>query len=153
KKTDEIVFHIYTKAFQVIYAARASDQGPPLGKIDKWFSLETPVAAPLAFQSSDFEAYRSISSVRPHEPLTIQVLLAIPSSGTLVHVPTNARIGSNYRLVLLEEWRLEYPTSEWWRRRLRSDDKVLPDPATIYKTAISLFRSLFSLLRILPAWR
>ncbi|KAK7014336.1 autophagy-related protein 13-domain-containing protein [Favolaschia claudopus] len=152
RRTDEIAFHIYTKAFQLIYAARASDQGPPLGKIDKWFNLETPVAAPLSFQSSDFQAYRSVSSVRRPEPLTIQVFLAIPSSGTLVHVPTNARICSDYRLVLLEEWRLEYPTPGSWTR-VRSDDQVPPEPATIYKAAISLFRSVFSLLRILPAWR
>lgn len=38
-KADQIAFHIYTKLFHVLYAARASDQGPPSGKADKWVSI------------------------------------------------------------------------------------------------------------------
>ncbi|KAK6978025.1 autophagy-related protein 13, partial [Favolaschia claudopus] len=157
KRTDEIAFHIYTKAFQLIYAARASDQGPPLGKIDKWFNMETPVAAPLGFQS-DLEIYRSISSLpEPRPRLAIQVLLAVPSSETLVHTSTGTRIFPECRLVLLEEWRLTFSALGLprigWSQQDQRDDEVLPEPATIYKTAISVFRSVFSLLRILPAWR
>ncbi|KAK7014323.1 autophagy-related protein 13, partial [Favolaschia claudopus] len=144
KRTDDIAFHIYTKAFQLIYAARASDQGPPSDKIDKWFNLETSAVT----ESSSLATFRLISSLP--SPLTIQVLLAVPSSKTLIHIPTSTHIFSGYRLVLLEQWLLDY--GRWSPGQVQSDG-VLPEPSTIHKTAISLFRSLFSLLRILPAWR
>jgi hypothetical protein len=40
-KADQIAFHIYTKLFHVLYAARASEQapGPGQGKTDKWVCI------------------------------------------------------------------------------------------------------------------
>ncbi|KAJ7136416.1 phosphorylated protein that interacts with Vac8p, partial [Mycena crocata] len=171
-KADQIAFHIYTKVFHVLYAARASDQGPPSGKTDKWFNLATPLATPTA----ELDAYRALSafstsasqspstsspslpiasdssSTGPPPPLAIQVLLAVPPPGagaTLVHTASSTRVEPEPRFVLLEERVLAFsptvPTSS------ATIEKVLPP--TIYKNAIPLFRALYALLRILPAWR
>ncbi|KAJ7897009.1 hypothetical protein B0H13DRAFT_1884774 [Mycena leptocephala] len=55
-KADQIPFHIYTKLFHVLYAARASEQapGPAQGKTDKWFNLETArlLSRPICFTAS-----------------------------------------------------------------------------------------------------
>ncbi|KAJ7480235.1 hypothetical protein B0H11DRAFT_1245340 [Mycena galericulata] len=102
-KADQIAFHIYTKLFHLLHAARASDQGPPTGKTDKWFNLETPLPSPAYTPVAELDAYPASTS----------------STST---------------------------SSEE-----EGDPAVLPP--TIYKNAIPLFRALYALLRILPAWR
>ncbi|KAJ6475971.1 autophagy-related protein 13-domain-containing protein [Mycena vitilis] len=164
-KADQIAFHVYTKLFHVLYAARASEQGPGQGKIDKWFNLETPIAAPGSTPTAELDAYRALSSLPPPHPLAVQVLLVVPPPGSgtaLVHTPSGTRIDPEPRYVLLEEWVLGLTpftaASDASRSSASSstaeeegDADVLP--STIYKHAIPLFRALFALLRILPAWR
>ncbi|KAJ7123442.1 autophagy-related protein 13-domain-containing protein [Mycena epipterygia] len=156
-KADQIAFHIFTKLFHVLHAARASDQGPPSGKTDKWFNLETPIAAPGNTPTSELDLYRSLSSFSSTSaaprPLTVQILLAVPPPGggtALVHTPSRTRVEPQPRLVLLEEWVLAFspPSSS-----ASSTDEADVLPPTIYKNAIPLFRALYALLRILPAWR
>lgn len=62
---------------------------------------------------------------------------------------SRVRIEPIPRFILLESWILTFSP----RRRDRQDasmDVALP---TIYKHGIPLFRSLFSLLRVLPVWK
>ncbi|KAJ7257142.1 autophagy-related protein 13-domain-containing protein [Mycena rebaudengoi] len=184
-KSDQIAFHIYTKLFHVLYAARATDafsSNPATARVDKWFNLETPLApAPPA----ELDAYRALSSAPPPppplapgdrdptptndaaKPLTLQILLAVPPAGgglALVHAASRTRVEPEPRWVLLEEWVLRFVTSPSSSASSASSsasstsgtdngdrDEVLPP--TIYKNAIPLFRALFALLRILPAWR
>ncbi|KAJ7117227.1 autophagy-related protein 13-domain-containing protein [Mycena crocata] len=205
-KADQIAFHIYTKLFHVLHAARASDQGPPSGKTDKWFNLETPLAASGITPTAELDVYRALSafststssasqsasssslstasnksspsssSAGPPPPLAIQVLLAVPPPGggtALVHAASGTRVEPEPRFVLLEEWALAFsPTASTSSAASTAsgastattggggsssssggstNDEVLPP--TIYKNAIPLFRALYALLRILPAWR
>lgn len=83
-------------------------------------------------------------------PLEIQVLLTIPELGhnqVLVHVSPDSsrmRINPTPRFILLETFVLDFIPSH------SPADVPLP---TIYKHGIPLFRSLFTLLRLLPAWK
>ncbi|KAF7369477.1 Autophagy-related protein 13 [Mycena venus] len=170
-KADQIAFHIYTKLFHVLYAARASEQGPGTGKTDKWFNLETPLAPSAATPTTELDAYRTLSSTTPPQhPLALQVLLVVPPPGggtALVHKPTGTRLEPEPRHVLLEEWVLDFlsPSSSTSASTSTSETASLSSassstdeetdvlPPTIYKNAIPLFRALYALLRILPAWR
>ncbi|KAJ7669890.1 phosphorylated protein that interacts with Vac8p [Mycena polygramma] len=163
-KADQIAFHVYTKLFNILYAARASDQGAK-GKIDKWFNLEAPIAAPGDTPTAELDAYRALSSLPPPAPFAIQVLLVVPPprGGTaLVHKPSGTRIEPEPRYVLLEEWVLGFTpgapstassSAASDTSASTADEHVDVLPSTIYKNAIPLFRALFALLRILPAWR
>ncbi|KAJ7635581.1 autophagy-related protein 13-domain-containing protein [Mycena polygramma] len=156
-KADQIAFHIYTKLFHVLYAARASDQGATQGKIDKWFNLETPIAAPGNTPTAELDAYRALSSLPPPAPLAVQILLVVPPPGG------GTRIEPEPRYVLLEEWVLGFtPSASSWTSTSSvasdtsastADEDADVLPSTMYKNAIPLFRALFALLRILPAWR
>ncbi|KAJ7669931.1 phosphorylated protein that interacts with Vac8p [Mycena polygramma] len=162
-KADQIAFHLYTKLFHVLYAARASDQDAQ-GKIDKWFNLEAPIAAPGDTPTAELDAYRALSSLPPPAPFAIQVLLVVPPPGggtALVHKPSGTRIEPEPRYVLLEEWVLGFTpgasstasstsTSSAASDTSAADEDVDVLPSTIYKNAIPLFRALFALLRILP---
>ncbi|KAJ7762999.1 phosphorylated protein that interacts with Vac8p, partial [Mycena metata] len=153
-KADQIAFHIYTKLFHVLYAARASEQGVgAVGKADKWFNLETALAPAQATPTVELDSYRALSSSSGIKPLAMQVLLVVPPPGggtALVHKTSGTRVEPEPRYVLLEEWVLGFSSTSTSTSE-ETDADVLP--STIYKNAIPLFRALFALLRILPAWR
>ncbi|KAG6860393.1 hypothetical protein C0995_011672 [Termitomyces sp. Mi166 len=144
QRADQIVFHFYTKLFSVVSQSRTTNSLP--GKLDKWFNLETPDSD--LFTKEDREPYKSISSVPP-PPLEIQVLLTVPelaNNQVLVHLPPDSsrvRIHPTPRFVLLETFVLDFVPGP-------QADVPLP---TIYKHGILLFRSLFTLLMVLPAWK
>ncbi|KAF8188958.1 autophagy-related protein 13-domain-containing protein [Pholiota molesta] len=160
QKADQIAFHFYTKFFYALYDARATEGARAQAKTDKWFNLETPDCD--LFTKDAREPYRSISlAPAPGPPLLeIQVLLAVPelsNDQVLVYaVPDTPRVKVEpaRRFILLEAWSLGMD----FHNRLASGghlsaegiDVALP---TIYKHGIVLFRSLFSLLRVLPAWK
>ncbi|KAJ7193104.1 phosphorylated protein that interacts with Vac8p, partial [Mycena pura] len=153
-KADQIAFHIYTKLFHVVHVARASEQESS-GKTDKWFNLETPLAAPGSTPTSELDAYRALSSTPALRPLVIQVVLAVPPPGggtALVHTPSRTRVEPEPRFVLLEEWVLSCTPPAAVSSSAATDDTDILPP-TIYKNTIPLFRALYSLLRVLPAWR
>ncbi|PPQ96946.1 hypothetical protein CVT26_005965, partial [Gymnopilus dilepis] len=141
QKADQIAFHFYTKLFYTVNHARATDEAAST-RVDKWFNLESPDSD--LFSKDSREPYRSISLAPPGPPpLEIQVLLCVPELGNnqmLVHTSPSSfeggggqgssrlRIEPTPRYVLLETWTLE-------------------------KHGIVLFRSVFSLLRVLPAWK
>jgi len=98
--------------------------------------------------------YRSVS-VSPHPPpFELQVLLSIPElthNQVLVHLAPDSsrlRIEPTPRHILIESWLLSFNSSSY-----PVEDQADVAPSTIYKHGIPLFRSLYSLLRILPAWK
>lgn len=109
------------------------------------FNLDTPDSD--LFTKEDRERYKSVLTGAP-PPLEVQVLLTVPeltNNQVLVHVPpesSRVRIHPTPRFVLLETFVLDFIPGE--------ADVQLP---TTYKHGISLFRSLFTLLRVLPAWK
>lgn len=114
------------------------------------FNLETPDSDLL---KESLRVYRTISSSSP-PPFELQVLLSVPelsSNQVLVHLAPDSsrlRIDPIPQHIVLETWALNFipsvPNTE------HPGDVA---PSTIYKHGIPLFRSLYSLLRILPSWK
>lgn len=81
------------------------------------------------------------------------MLLKVPelsNNHAFVYMPpdgSRVRIERNKRYILLEQWMMQVDQGAPVDA---SGDKALP---IIYKHGIVLFRSLFSLLRVLPAWK
>lgn len=100
------------------------------------------------------DKYRFISTYPPPPPLEIQVLLSIPeltNNQVLVYLAPDSsrvRIEPTPRHIVLESWVLSFTPHD-----IDEEDGVDVAPPTIYKHGIPLFRSLFSFLRILPAWK
>ena len=84
--------------------------------------------------------------------MEIQVLLSVPeltNNQGLVYISpdsTRVRIEPTPRFILLETWTLGMN----FDHRVANTDI---SPPVIYKHGIILFRSLFSLLRVLPSWK
>ncbi|PPQ78451.1 hypothetical protein CVT25_011846 [Psilocybe cyanescens] len=156
-KADQIAFHFYTKLFYAVNHARATEDPSSNPKPDKWFNLETPDSD--LFTKEAREPYRSISLAPPSGPptLEIQVLLSIPeltNNQVLVYTPPDSsrvRIEPTPKFILLETWTLGMNLHRPGRQQGDANtDVALP---IIYKQGIILFRSVFSLLRVLPAWK
>lgn len=109
--------------------------------------------------------YRSVSTTPPPPALELQVLLSIPELATgqvLVvyqeHDSSKVHIEPTPKYILLETWLLVFgPGSSLHQYSGDSDSSGGSGngdvaPSTIYKHGIPLFRSLYSLLRILPSW-
>lgn len=88
-------------------------------------------------------------------PFELQVLLSVPeliNNQVLVQLNSNAsrtRIDPTPRFILLESWKFTHTSTRPFDDIDGRDPKVLP---TIYKHAITLFRSLYTFLRLLPSW-
>jgi autophagy-related protein 13 len=98
--------------------------------------------------------YRSISNTDSAIPsLEMQVLLSIPelaSNQALVFLDEGSsriKVEPVPSFILLESWTLSFPRSHSYETA--QAEVTLP---TVYKHSISVFRSLYTLLRILPVW-
>ncbi|KAJ3989234.1 autophagy-related protein 13-domain-containing protein [Lentinula detonsa] len=163
QKADQITFHFYTKLFYILNDARATAPAEIASvKTDKWFNLETPDSD--LWTKEGREPYKTTSAPRLLPPLEIQVLLTIPDSLTnnqvLVYISpdsTRVAIQPTYKYVLLERWTLDLNMkdihSSFSDSESSSEGSGSVSPATLYKHGIPLFRSLYSLLRVLPAWK
>ncbi|KAK7023325.1 autophagy-related protein 13 [Favolaschia claudopus] len=143
----------------------------PTTELDLYRALSTSSSSssspihPVSHFATPSSPTTSHPTTAPPPPLTIQVLLAVPAPGggtALVHKPSNTRVEPEPRWVVLEEWVLGFSSSSASTSSTSSaasdtstsaDDEEDVLPSTIYKNAIPLFRALFALLRILPAWR
>ena len=97
--------------------------------------------------------YRSISTLGDlPPPLELQVLLSVPELSAnqvlVYHEPhaSRIRIDPTPTHILLERWILSFTANP------SSDSDADVPLATLYKHAMCVFRSLFTLLRVLPAW-
>ncbi|KAF7969472.1 hypothetical protein HWV62_27261 [Athelia sp. TMB] len=158
QKADQIAYRLFTKLTLVVHQARATvdQQQRQQPKIDKWFNLETP---DTDLYRDQLRIYRSISAPRPPQtppPLELQVLLVIPelaNNQVLVYqAPDASRVAVDPapRFILLEKWLLAFTPAITSSKESSEGDVA---PSTIYKHGIPLFRSLFTLLRVLPTWR
>ncbi|KIO21636.1 hypothetical protein M407DRAFT_218010 [Tulasnella calospora MUT 4182] len=156
----------------------SSKEKPARLEVDRWFSLENSAVETFKPALDIFKHISTTFPITPVEtaieppPLIVQVLLSLPQS-----LPDNQVLILNYgehqirientpRYILLESWRVDItrrvpeshdaPSSTSASPSVSASDsssfESLNLPAT-YKQCISLFRSLYTLLRILPAWR
>ncbi|KDR66385.1 hypothetical protein GALMADRAFT_259488 [Galerina marginata CBS 339.88] len=149
---NQLAFHFYTKLFYTINQARSTEESKSTTRTDKWFNLETPDSD--LFTSEARQTYKAISQAPAPgpPPLEIQTLLSIPELSddqklTCISPDSSLiTIETTQRFILLEKWMLTMTPH---------DHDTLSAGVSIpvaYKHAIVLFRSVFSLLRILPAW-
>ncbi|OSD08063.1 hypothetical protein PYCCODRAFT_1402208, partial [Trametes coccinea BRFM310] len=154
QRADQIAHRLYSKLALVVNHARATIEPPPSAKVDKWFNLETP--DPEIFKEYT-RIYRSISSAPAVPTFQLQVLLCVPELATnqvLVYTAPDSsrvRIDPTPRYIVLESWNLDFIPSHAGSHG--SDDHIDVQPSTMYKHGIPLFRSIFTLLRVLPAWK
>ena len=171
QRADQIAHRLYSKLSLVVNHARATLEPPPTAKVDKWvssivphmqmyivtgslslqFNLETP--DPELFKEHT-RIYRSISTSHVVPLFQLQVLLCVPELATnqvLVYVAPDSsrvRINPTPRYIVLESWNLEYVQHQDIGHQAQD-----VAPSTMYKHGIPLFRSIFTLLRVLPAWK
>ncbi|OCH83696.1 phosphorylated protein that interacts with Vac8p, partial [Obba rivulosa] len=155
QKADSIAHRFFSKLAQLVHHARATvPTSTASPKLDRWFNLESP--DPELFKEPT-RPYRSLSSLpTPPPPFTIHVLLAVPElahNQVLVHLPPGGprtRLNPPPAHVLLEEWTLSIASANL---ATAADESGVPSASTLYKHGIQLFRSVYTLLRVLPAWR
>ncbi|TFY77267.1 hypothetical protein EWM64_g6743, partial [Hericium alpestre] len=152
QKADQIAHRAYTKLALLVHHARATSSASSQSvKWEKWFNLETP---DTDVYKDHLRPYRTVSAAPPPS-FEIQVLLAVPAvtpNQVLVYrEQPNApriRIDPVPRFILLESWSLAFVP-----RNSPPDPESDPVPSTIYKHGIGLFRSVFTLLHVLPAYK
>ncbi|EKM53214.1 uncharacterized protein PHACADRAFT_30248 [Phanerochaete carnosa HHB-10118-sp] len=175
QKADQIAYRFYTKLALVVHHARATSEPNPQAKADKWvrylrlwkspadpadvvikFNLETPDTDVFKEYT---RVYRSLSSTVLPSTFQLQVLLAVPEltpNQVLAHIePDSSRvpIDPTPKFILLETWTLVFEPHQSQSHLGQSQERSDVAPSTIYKHGISLFRSIFTLLRILPTWK
>ncbi|KAI6169948.1 phosphorylated protein that interacts with Vac8p [Pisolithus thermaeus] len=142
QKADQIAYRFYVKLCLVVHDARSTAEQRTPARVDKWFNLET---SDYDLYRDTLRIYRSISSSPPPSTFELQVLLTVPdlsSNQVLVHLSpdhSRLRIDPTPQHIVLDDHSDEHPGDV--------------APSTIYKHGIPLFRSLYSLLRILPTGR
>lgn|SRR6266850_465751 len=115
------------------------------------FNLETPDVQ--VFKEA-LRPYRSLSNAPSLLPFELQVLLSVPDlSANQVLVCRGAdssrlRIEPTPQSILLESWSVQFSP----RREGSGSDADL-GLSTVYKHGIGLFRSIYTLLRVLPTWK
>ncbi|KAG8822903.1 hypothetical protein FRC17_009449, partial [Serendipita sp. 399] len=157
QKADQIASRFFIKFLLILVAARSTaiEQGSRSARVDKWFNLET---SDTDIHRDHMRAFRAISTMNTPPTLTIYVVLTIPELGSnqaLVALDGDARLKMepNPRAILLETWTLSVSLAMSSSASLSSSDSGEISIAAVYKHAISLFRSLFTLCRQLPAAR
>ncbi|KDQ52252.1 hypothetical protein JAAARDRAFT_139171 [Jaapia argillacea MUCL 33604] len=149
QKADQIAHRFYTKLVLVVNDARSTELRPQPPRVDKWFNLETPDSEQFRER---LRIYRSISQSAAPPIFELQVLLCVPelnNNQVLVYIAPDSsriRVEPTPRQVLLESWTLSFASHP-------AEDRGDVAPPTMYKHGIPLFRSLYTLLRILPAWK
>ncbi|KAH8110916.1 autophagy-related protein 13-domain-containing protein [Phellopilus nigrolimitatus] len=163
-KADQIAHRFFAKFALVVDNARnVAVQPREDAKTDKWFNLETPDTDSYKEQ---LRLYRSISQLGASPPpLELQILMSVPEltdKQVLVHHPpssSRARVDPTPTHILLESWTLAFISSGSASSQSSASSSSSGGGAgevtlaTVYKHAMSVFRSLYTLLRVLPAWR
>ncbi|KAL5505015.1 ATG13 [Sanghuangporus vaninii] len=158
QKADQIAHRFFSKFVSVIDSARNVLSEPREdAKVDKWFNIET-TDSDLSREHT--RLYRSISQLRaPPPPLELLVLLTVPEltdKQVLVQHPPNSsrqRVEPTPAHVLLERWTLAFVLSNSGSPSSSQMSTGEVTLATVYKHIMSVIRSLYTLLHVLPAWR
>ncbi|KAG2119376.1 autophagy-related protein 13-domain-containing protein [Suillus clintonianus] len=154
QKADQIAHRFYTKLCLVVSNARATSELKSQSKVDKWFNLETPDSDLF---KDHLRTYKAVSTAPAPPQFELQVLLSVPDLVTnqvlvhLAHDSSRSRVDPTPKHIVLENWLLNFTPS--FSEAPGDSDADSVAPSTIYKHGIPLFRSIYSLLRILPSWK
>ncbi|CAE6497318.1 unnamed protein product [Rhizoctonia solani] len=154
---EQIISRLFVKVALLISDARENQSARPGtgGRADKWFQLE--VMDDGRFQELNQELkdlgsgidgpleirVRSVLVLGPPSPAQALVLMSDTERRKRVEIPPEARA------IQLEEWSLSLDRSTKLDHLQAGED---PYPG-VYKQAIALMRSLYALLRYVPAWQ
>ncbi|KAK4687701.1 autophagy-related protein 13, partial [Tremellales sp. Uapishka_1] len=168
-REDQVLHRFYLKTIEVLVEGRlthygGAPSGGKEGKRDKWFNLSLPETD---LHKNDLLLYKSISSYSPYTPippLLVAFILDtsdIPSGQALMWGRTDGRVRLDLGIgngkgkererkngILLERWTFQ--------ARTPPDDQAsvpLLPALTAYRMGIIHFRALYSLVRLLPAYR
>lgn len=160
-KVDQIAHRFFIKFLLILVSSRSTsiESGPRSLKTDKWFNLETP---DTDLHRDHMRAYRALSTLSTLPTLTLHIVLTIPELSTnraLVAVDavnTRIRIEPTPRAILLESWTISATpppssNSSSGSSSLSASESAELSLSAVYKHAISLFRSIYTLAHTLPA--
>ncbi|KAI8066394.1 autophagy-related protein 13-domain-containing protein [Gongronella butleri] len=151
-KLDHIIQNFYTKTAQSIIQARCASKGR--GKLNKWFNIATEDSDAVREQVRYWRNMAIQADLTAPQPMTIDIYLdtaKLHSTQALMVVDDNMRrnrvdLGAatdGIQRIMLETWTL-------------SLTHPLPDFAvdlpSLYKRSIVFFRSLHSMVRLLPCY-
>ncbi|PRW58175.1 autophagy-related 13 [Chlorella sorokiniana] len=147
---ERVIAEAYVKAAEVVLDARIVGSGrraPPQPQKRAWFNLEVPEVEPAA--TTALERWRREAGL----PLVLEIFLqpwgaqaAASAGGEQDRVET-----------LLERWVVHYypqlPEGAGGAPHLSRSQLARLSPSTVYKRLVITLRSLFTYLRVLPAYR
>jgi len=147
-RADQIGHRLFHKFALVVADARVSNPIPvPKIKVDRWFNLDVPETDTDAFKAALGPPYRAVTALT--EPLAFEmaVVLQVPElANGEAAVLNGTPIQPTRQGILLERWKMVFEPV------VQNGADGVVELATVYKQGISLFRSLFALVRVLPAW-
>ncbi|CAE6355294.1 unnamed protein product [Rhizoctonia solani] len=154
---EQIISRLFVKAALLISDARVNQSVKPTSgaKTDKWFQLEVMDDGRFGGLTQELKdlgnttsgalelRVRSVLVLGPPSPAQALVLVSDSERRRRVEIPPEARA------IQLEEWSLSFDRSTRLDTVQAGEE---PYPA-VYKQAIALMRSLYALLRYVPAWQ
>ncbi|KAI8394093.1 autophagy-related protein 13-domain-containing protein [Radiomyces spectabilis] len=149
-KLDQIIQNFFTKTAHIVIQARIHDDMRKTGnrRVNKWFNMAMDEMETLRDDLSHWRASKLHFSGPIFPPMKIDIYLdtsqLIDTSGCMVDGPTRIPLSSQHS-VLLEQWTLTL------EKDVSADGCV--DLPNVYKKSIIFFRSLYSLVRLLPGHR
>ncbi|KAG8712558.1 hypothetical protein FRC11_014834 [Ceratobasidium sp. 423] len=156
-KGEQIISRLFFKVALLISDARENQSARPGtgGKADKWFQLEVMDDGRFGELTQELRELgsvmggtlemrvRSVLVLGPPSPAQALVLVSDSERKMRVEIPSEASA------IQLEEWSLSLDRSTRLNQVQAGED---PYPG-VYKQAIALMRSLYALLRYVPAWQ
>ncbi|KAH7096126.1 autophagy-related protein 13-domain-containing protein [Auriculariales sp. MPI-PUGE-AT-0066] len=144
-RVDQIAHKLFHKFALVLADARVSTPPAPTPKLklDRWFNLEATESDTFRGATNPF---RAVTTIDHRLAFELVVILAVPdqlANGDVV-VLNGVPVQPTPRGLVVERWSLVFDP------HTGNDKLELP---IVYKQGISLFRSLYTLVRILPAWK
>lgn len=163
QKLNQVVQNFYSKAAQIIIQARQPvtplyARNSTIRRLNKWFNLDT--ADTDAFRD-ELQLWRSVNvssdTFMATRPLVIEVVLSfrdLTSNQRLTLVDgrgqrADVAFHDSFKRYAAGEIVLERWVVDWER----PSAKEPPELAVTYKKSIAVFRSLYTLCRLLPAWK
>jgi len=153
QRFEQIVSHFLSKSLHIILDSRVPSlcptghnplSGTPVKKSDKWFTLVLG-DGPIALDNM------SLWHGNLTEPVIIDIVLVqgVPDSSSN-HNPTYAFGLGRYVETVIERWVVQYETR---RTVFPQVSESTSSYKKTYKKSIILLRSLYSMMRLLPAYR